>query len=269
MKLRAQKILIGTDYNEKDHPAICALVDFATQNSGIQFANYGERNSFRSEQRSIAADLKQFKAALYQASLDRVTDADVIAEAPHAFSGRLELVGTLSGFDDERDGKRVKILEASESTCVVDSPDYRANIPKERVIFACSYCTGQYFPTEYRKAAATLLEYAARRVRQARPPTKRTVFTIADLKALNAENGGCWFEPATMRFFKAKIVTGILTGGYFITSEQGPSGVRAYSLRSFDEKGAIDTVGEFQAYGTKAQAMSAYREMRNPEPVTT
>lgn len=237
---KAQKLTIGTDYNEKDHPAICALVDFATQNSGIQFGNYGDVASFRSEQRSIAADLKRFKAALYQASIDRVTDADVIAEAPHAFSGRLQWVG--KAYLREKHG--------------IDT-DYTPR---------WSYCTGQYFPTEYRKAAATLLEYAARRVRQGRTPAKRVVVSVSELRALNAENGGCWFEPSTMRFFKTRIESGILGGKYFVSSEEGPSGGRRYSVRSFDEKGSVDTVGEFQEHGSAAAARQAIRELMNPQP---
>jgi hypothetical protein len=89
-----------------------------------------------------------------------------------------------------------------------------------------------------------------------------------DLKALNAENGGCWFEPASMRFFKTKLETGILAGGYFITSEKSPGDVRAFTLRSFNEQGDVKTVGEFHAHRTKAQAMRAWMQARQEAAAT-
>jgi hypothetical protein len=75
---------------------------------------------------------------------------------------------------------------------------------------------------------------------------------------LNEQNGGCWFEPDTMRFFGTRIESGIINGRYFITSEQqdGDS-PRKFSVRSFDEAGKIDTVGEFHGYDTKAEALGA------------
>jgi len=233
MTKRAQKAIEATYGTRIDeNPAIAALVEFAAQNSGLEYVNYGDPKSYRQEARSINQDWQRFKAALSTASIEGVTDKEVIAEAPHAFSGRLEWVS--------KDYLRQKHNM---------NTDYKPQ---------WNYTTGQYFPTEYRKASATLLEYATRKVRQARPPQTARVCSIADLKRLNEQNGGCWFEPSTMRFFRGRIESGILRGRYFVSSEQFDDNTpRKYTLRSFDDKGSVDTVGEFQAHRSKADAISA------------
>lgn len=239
MKLtnRAKSALATAGYPVNESSAIAQLVAFAAQNSGIDprnyFDNWGDKNgvkAFKDEQRSISEEWRRFKQALQVAAIEGVTDADVISEAPHAFSGRLE-------------------WKASRNAPIAEGERWE-------------YCTGQYFPTEYRAAAATLLEYATRKVRQARPPTTQDRITsIAELKALNAKNGGCWFEPSTMRFFRTKIESGIIGGRYFITSEQQDDDrPRNYTVRSFDTDGSIDTVGKFHEHHTKADAMDALRE---------
>lgn len=236
MSNRAKSALATAGFAVNETSAIAQLVAFAAQNSGIERVNYYDfrdanrqavrdgRRAFNSEARSITADWTRVKGALIQAALDGVTDADVITAAPMAFSGRLEWV-------PER----------------IDPP----------LDAHWSYCTGQYFCTEYRKAAASVLETAARSKRAARPPETKTVHSIDELKALNRKNGGCWFEPDTMRFFGTRICGGIQFGRFFITSEQPPHGGRAYSVRSFDDEGSVDTVGKFCAHETQAQAQAA------------
>lgn len=238
MKLtnRAKSALATAGYSANEQTAIAQLVAFAAQNSGIEFRDYYDprdcnkqaildgRRAYAQECRSITQDWRRFKEALIQAGIDQVIDGDVIAAAPGAFSSRLEWKSNGCGGGH------------------------------------WNYCTGQYFCTEYRKAAATVLEAAARARRASRPAEKRTPASIEDLKQLNRKNGGCWFEPSTMRFFGTRICGGIQFGRFFISSEQPPHGQRKYSVRSFDEAGDIDTVGEFCAYDTQAQAQAALRE---------
>lgn len=225
--------LIGQTYGNRIQPAISALVEFAAQNSGLEFANYGgDGKAYREEARDINQDWQRFKTALAIASAEGVTDKEVIAAAPGAFSGRLEWIS--ENYLREKHGMNT---------------DYTPR---------WSYTTGQYFPTEYRKAAATVLEAAIRAVRQARPPQRETVKSIAELKALNEKNGGCWFEASTMRFFGTKIESGIIQGKYFVTSEQQNEGrPRKFTLRTFDTEGDIGTIGEFHAHDTKAEAIAA------------
>lgn len=81
---------------------------------------------------------------------------------------------------------------------------------------------------------------------------------ITELKAHNKANGGCWFDAAAMRFFRTRIESKIIGGRYFITSEQQDDDTpRKFTVRSFDSKGKVDTVGEFHAYDTKEEALAA------------
>jgi hypothetical protein len=248
MKLsnRAKSALATAGYPVNENSAISQLAAFAAQNSGLEFGNYGDLRAYKSEQRSISEDWRRFKQALYVAAIEGVTDAEVIAAAPSAFSGRLSWVS--------KDYLREKHSIDTDYT-----PRW-------------SYCTGQYFPTEYRKAAATVLEYATRAVKQARPPeTRENITTIAELKALNAKNGGCWFDPGSMRFFGTRIESGIIAGRYFITSEQREHDTpRKFSVRSFDSEGGIDTVGAFHEHDTKADALAALKaHLANQETAVT
>lgn len=234
MKLsnRAKAALATAGYSCNEQSAIAQLAAFAAQNSGIEWGNYGgDGTAYNQECRSITKDWHRFKKALIEAGQVGVTDDNVIAEAPHAFSGRLEWDGKLTNSDG-----------------IAQAPHW-------------DYCTGQYFPTEYRKAAATLMEYAARAVKQARKPRTAHVTCIAELKKLNADNGGCWFEESTMRFFGTKIETDIINGKYFVSSEQPPHAPRNYSVRTFNEEGDIDTVGGFGAHDTKADALDAIEHL--------
>lgn len=246
MKTSKRATALLSLHNIQPDTALAALVAFACQSSGIDARNYftdwrdtNGRRAFASEQKSITADFARFRDALAEAIAEGVTDAHIIAEAPHAFSGRLEWVcrecGAQSG-KDHRDGCK----------------SHGDNLG------AWNYCTGQYFPTEYRKAAATLLERAASMVRGSRPPAVRLPRTIADLKALNRENGFHFFDRDTMRFFRSRIESGIIAGNRFITSEQfNDDTARKFTVRQFDNQGRISEVGEFQQHATRAAAVAA------------
>jgi hypothetical protein len=71
-----------------------------------------------------------------------------------------------------------------------------------------------------------------------------------------------FFEPATMRFFSSRVADTAYQdgrgGAFFTTSEKGPNGVRAYSVRHYDpERCGVDTVGKFQSYHSMAAAQTA------------
>lgn len=257
MTKKVQNILSTTKYSPATSPAICLLVEFACQKSGINPRDYydpydltaGRKQTYfdgvrayRAECRSISADLKQFKEALQAANAEGVTDAEVIAEAPHAFSGRLEWKSHKAHIHRITDPAKYGGTHKG------------GKVVSEVAVWSWEYTTGQYFATEYRKAASTVLEAAIRRVRQGREPNRKTVSSIAELKALNEANGGCWFDKGSMRFFNSRIESGIIKGKYFITSEQSPHDSRKFSVRSFDDRGDIDTIGEFCTLATKADA---------------
>ena len=97
---------------------IAALDAFIRQRPGLEFGNYGDWTAYRSEVRSIGKDLQHARALLnYVAWHDSIT-AEMILSA--AQSGRLSI---------KVEGNKVRV----------------------------DYCTGQYWPTEYRPAVCRLL----------------------------------------------------------------------------------------------------------------
>ena len=97
---------------------IAALRKWINQRPGLEFGNYGDVSAYRSELRSITRDLQHARAMVnYVAWHDSIT-AEMILHA--AGSGRLTLTA---------DGDKVRI----------------------------DYVTGQYWPTEYRRAVCHLM----------------------------------------------------------------------------------------------------------------
>jgi hypothetical protein len=101
------------------------LYAFANQRPGLEFGNYGDVSSYRSELRGITRDLQEARLLLRAVELRNSISVEDLQEAlKRAFSGRLSLTET-------KDGKP-----------------------------ALYYCSGQYFPTEYRKAVCAVCAYA-------------------------------------------------------------------------------------------------------------
>lgn len=91
--------------------------------------------------------------------------------------------------------------------------------------------------------------------------------TIQDIINANYKNGGHFFDPESMRFFRSKVYDDVIGGRCFITSEQDISYYpiyhkepREYTLRSSDEEGNIDTIGEFGQYSSLRQVRAAAKE---------
>lgn len=108
--------------------AICAaLRRWIKQRPGLEFGNYGDVSAYRSEMRSITTDRHHAEALLaYVERSDSITAESLIRAAQSAYSGRMT-------FDtDEINADRVRI----------------------------DYTTGQYWPTEYRRAACAVLASA-------------------------------------------------------------------------------------------------------------
>lgn len=133
---------------------ICdALVAFVRQRPGLDFANYGDVSSYRSELRSIGRD-KTDAETLLQAVRWResITAGDILRASRDAFSGRL----TIESIPDPR------CLTCEGAGAVAHPKGPKGN--REMACPACawkqgvklSYCTGQYWPTEYRKAVAAV-----------------------------------------------------------------------------------------------------------------
>lgn len=88
---------------------------------------------------------------------------------------------------------------------------------------------------------------------------------------------GHWFDRDTMDFFKTILPGSAVKRGshtYFVTSEQGPSMKRKYSVRVMDKDGNINTVGDFNIHHTQKEAEEAMWDAiegrkRNPSGCTT
>ena len=110
---------------DKKQQIIAALYTFIGQRPGLEYGNYGEPVSYRAEVRAIGKDLTQARELLRYVELRAsITADDIIKASESAYSGRLTITTT-------DDGK-----------------------------VSIDYCTGQYFPTEYRKAACAVLSQA-------------------------------------------------------------------------------------------------------------
>lgn len=108
---------------------IDALRAFVRQRPGLEFANYGDVASYRSESRRIAMDKRHAETLLSAVAKNDGITADMILNASEsAFSGRL----TIKLHTD------CYYSECRRKACEID------------------YCAGQYFPMEYRKAVAAV-----------------------------------------------------------------------------------------------------------------
>ena len=97
---------------------IDALRAFAHKRPGLEYGNYGDPVAYRAEMRAITKDLHQARALLRYIELRAsISAADIIKASKSAYSGRLTI-----GADATID-----------------------------------YCTGQYWPTEYRRAVCAVL----------------------------------------------------------------------------------------------------------------
>lgn len=81
---------------------------------------------------------------------------------------------------------------------------------------------------------------------------------LEQVQEANRESGHHWFDPDTMKFFKSRIVSELVKGTYFITSEKPPYGPRAYSIREvYNDEGHVKTHGETCQYATLGEVRAA------------
>lgn len=101
--------------------------------------------------------------------------------------------------------------------------------------------------------------------RRRKTARKTASLTMATIKANNKAAGQHWFSKDTLRFFSSRVGSKLFKGTrcvFFVTSEEGPRGGRKFSVRkTCDRGGRIQTVGDFQAYATRAQAEGAAKRL--------
>jgi hypothetical protein len=190
------------------------------------FSDWRDRNGRQAYQQEARSIQADGKRARAALELARMypLNAQALIDATHAFSGRLQ---------------------------IVEGP-------------AIDYCTGQYWPTEYRTAAATVLERYVETVRPKFTPNGRIPTTITELKAMSKAAGGHFFDRQAMRSFRSRVVPAIYSGPggvYFVTSEaDSDGGARAFTVRIFDPAtGDVNTFGEFRRWARGAAVGIARR----------
>jgi len=90
-------------------------------------------------------------------------------------------------------------------------------------------------------------------------------YNTNQIKELAQDCGSHFFDSSAMRWFASPTHERVYGGRYFVTSEQHDGsevwdGQRRYTIRSFeyaDGRVTIDTVGDFGAYKTSAEAHRA------------
>lgn len=103
---------------------LAGLRGFVNQRPGLEFGNYGDVSAYRSEMRSITKARHDAHALINSlAWRDSITAEDIIKASECAYSGRLTITPHNGGYKFD-------------------------------------YCTGQYFPTEYRNAVCAVLTSA-------------------------------------------------------------------------------------------------------------
>jgi len=93
-------------------------------------------------------------------------------------------------------------------------------------------------------------------------------WTIGNIKQRNKDCGKFYFEPDTMRFFKSRVSEQVYEGPggiFFVTSERGPSDVRAYTARRFNPKtGDVSTAGPFNTMSRQSAHLYAKKRAAQP-----
>ncbi len=85
---------------------------------------------------------------------------------------------------------------------------------------------------------------------------------LNQVKIAHTKRGFHFFDPDTLRFFGSKVHENLFFGEFFITSELDFDRTdRRFTVRRANDDGAIETVGEFRAHATKADAHHAIIEL--------
>lgn len=141
---------------------LAALRKFARQRPGLEFDNYGDVAAYRAESRDITRDLSQALALLRRVELcPSITAQNIIDAAKHSFSGRLsvEIVRRWKCACGHKYTAPVKFSETAnlsgEATAWCPKCGSRPSHGTPREI-RIGYTTGQYFPTEYRRAVCAV-----------------------------------------------------------------------------------------------------------------
>jgi hypothetical protein len=114
---------------------LTALEHWIKQRPGVEFCNYADVANYRSEQRRITRQLHDARTLLAAVRWRASIDVPQLKEAFRAYSGRLTL-------REVTEPRRTGVDGLQTPACRLE------------------YCTGQYWPTEYRAAVCAVLASA-------------------------------------------------------------------------------------------------------------
>ena len=150
--------------SERDRMLI-ALRAWIAQRPGLEFGNYGDVSVYRAELRSITRDLHDARTLLQYVEARPDITADMLREAfRSAYSGRLSwhyCPHGLTGRTQCGICKRVWCAECEPAPSALCHWCHgNGGAQSKPGTGYLEYCTGQYWPTEYRRAACAVLASA-------------------------------------------------------------------------------------------------------------
>ncbi len=94
-------------------------------------------------------------------------------------------------------------------------------------------------------------------------PNHGGYLSVEQIKNHNKDIGHNFFSKEALLFFNSVAYDDLIGGEFFVTSEQDRfvGGPKMFTIRQARADGTIVTVGEFQAYKTKAQALKAAKKL--------
>lgn len=85
---------------------------------------------------------------------------------------------------------------------------------------------------------------------------------IDDVVRENKQKGNHFFDDDTMEHFNSRVETNLFYDKYFVTSEKAPhEKQRFFTVRRVTDDFDVRTVGEFQAYDTKSEAIDRVEQL--------
>lgn len=94
-----------------------------------------------------------------------------------------------------------------------------------------------------------------------------TFRSMDQIRQLNERQGEHFFDPASMKFFNSRVVSGVFAGGYFVTAERpdDPGEADRFTIRqAVYPSGHVHTVGDFREFATLEQARDQIRVLQEP-----
>lgn len=184
---------------------ICdALAAWIRQRPGLDPRDYGENGSgYRSEARRIARDKNDAETLLQAVRWrDNISADDLLKASKEAFSGRLTIT--------------IEKTQYTAKTCPGKPCGADCDHVGEPVNVKLDYCTGQYWPTEYRAAVAAICARAIWEWQRASMPKPNGVKKLtrgkgtdweyqADFETVDGIPAGDWLRKKFRDEFGSKL----------------------------------------------------------------